>query len=360
MTRPGVDAPFSKAEALLDQAVADGVCPAAVAEVGDQSGHLWRHAAGRLRVDDAGEAQPAGVDTVFDLASLTKVIATTTLAMHLVDDGALDLDEPIRKRLQEWRGHDRAVVTARDLLAHASGLTAHLPFFRNHTRRIDFEPAICHLPLEYRPRSRSIYSDLGFILLGFLLTDSDPHQATLDSQFASIAQARNWGEIQYRTPNAWRARVAPTEHDPWRGRLLVGEVHDENGFALGGVAGHSGLFGTAEAVGRFARDVLATAPGHATLASPDTVHQFRQCSSVPGSSRALGWDTMLPTSSCGIRMSKDAIGHTGFTGTSLWIDPRANRYVVLLTNRVHPTRSNDSILAFRPAFHDVVMDVVVS
>ena len=358
MTLRDSETMFAEPEALLSHAVTQGIFPVAVAEVGDQSGHLWRYATGRLEID--GIAHPAGVNTVFDLASLTKVIATATLAMRQVDNGTLDLDEPICQRLREWRASDRVLVTVRDLLTHASGLTAHLPFFRDCTRRMDFEPAICHLPLECPPRTRSIYSDLGFILLGFLLTDTDPSRATLASQFASVAHARNWGDLQYLPSDSWRSRTAPTEHDPWRGRLLVGEVHDENAFALGGVAGHAGLFGTVEAVGRFARDVLAAASGRSTLASTETVREFCQRSPLPGSSRALGWDTMLPTSSCGTRMSEDAIGHTGFTGTSLWIDPISNYYLVLLTNRVYPTRSNNAILTFRPAFHNAVMDIVVS
>lgn len=353
MTSSASSTLFVKAAALLNDAVADGVSPAAVAEVGDGSGHLWRHATGRLDIPSG--QQPACVDTVFDLASLTKVIATTTLAMQQVDSGSLNLDEPICRRLAEWRGSDRAIVTARDLLTHASGLTAHLPLYRDYMRRVDFEPAISHLPLEHPPRTRSTYSDLGFILLGFLLTDTDPQRATLATQFMSLAHARHWGDLQYGTLEAWRSRTAPTEHDPWRGRLLVGEVHDENAYALGGVAGHAGLFGTVDAVGRFAQDVLAGAVGRPTLASIRTIREFHQRSTVPGSSRALGWDTMLPTSSCGTRMSKKAIGHTGFTGTSLWIDPEANCYAVLLTNRVHPTRTNNTILALRPTFHNLIM-----
>jgi len=353
MTSSASNIPFGKAAAFLNSAVADGVSPAAVAEVGDRSGHLWRHSTGRLDIP-IGQ-QPVNVDTVFDLASLTKVIAITTLAMQQVDSGTLDLDEPICDRLAEWRGSDRSIVTARDLLTHASGLTAHLPLYRDYKQRVDFEPAICHLPLEHPPRIRSTYSDLGFILLGFLLADTHPKRATLATQFSLLAQARHWGDLQYAPPAAWHSRTAPTEHDPWRGRLLVGEVHDENAYALGGVAGHAGLFGTVEAVGRFAQDILVGALGRPTLASARTIREFHQRSAVPGSSRALGWDTMLPTSSCGKRMSKAAIGHTGFTGTSLWIDPEANCYVVLLTNRVHPTRTNNTILAMRPTFHNLIM-----
>jgi CubicO group peptidase (beta-lactamase class C family) len=163
-------------------------------------------------------------------------------------------------------------------------------------------------------------------------------------------------ETQFAPPALWRARIAPTEYDAWRGRLLVGEVHDENAAALGGIAGHAGLFGTAAAVGSYARHLLQVLDGRNGVVRRTTLEEFiTKRSDVPGSSRALGWDTMLPTSSCGSKMSPRAFGHTGFTGTSLWIDPEKNVYVVLLTNRVHPTRENNAIKQVRPAVHDAVM-----
>jgi CubicO group peptidase (beta-lactamase class C family) len=150
--------------------------------------------------------------------------------------------------------------------------------------------------------------------------------------------------------------MAPTEVDAWRGRLLRGEVHDENCHALGGVAAHAGLFGTASAVGTFARHLLQVLDGRRGVCSEATLREFTsRRADIPGSSRALAWDTMLPTSSCGSRMSDSAFGHTGFTGTSLWIDPEAGCYVVLLTNRVHPSRGGEGIVALRAAFHDAVM-----
>ena len=150
--------------------------------------------------------------------------------------------------------------------------------------------------------------------------------------------------------------MAPTENDPWRGRLLVGEVHDENAWALGGVAGHAGLFGTAAAVGSCARHMMQILGGRTGVVTRSTVDTFiARRTGIPGSSRALGWDTMLPTSSCGTRLSPRAFGHTGFTGTSLWIDPELDVYVALLTNRVHPTRANEAINLVRPALHDAVI-----
>ena len=350
---------FAAVADLLGDAVVRRVFPCATIEVGGRDNVYWRHACGTLSYDDA--ATPATLDTVFDLASLTKVLATTTLVMQAVDAGALRLDDPVGRWLDEWRGEDRSTVTVADLLEHAGGLTTHLSFFRDHQGRAEFQHAICTLPLEYPPRSQSVYSDLGFVLLAFLVADAAGSHGVgggIDDQFDQLAQRLDLGDLRYRPPAAWRHRTAPTEVDPWRGRLLRGEVHDENGWALGGVAGHTGLFGTAPAVGRFARALLETLDGGAGLATPATLARFLQRSTVPGSSRALGWDTMLVTSSCGHRLSADAIGHTGFTGTSLWVDPQQDLYVVLLTNRVHPTRHNDAILAVRPAVHDAVVEAL--
>ena len=352
MERQSAFAPVAR---LIDDAVRRRAFPCAAVEVGSGAGPVWSHAAGTLSYDD-GEA--ATLDTAFDLASLTKVLATTTVLMRLVDDGAVTLDGPVGDRLAEWRGSDRDKVTVADLLEHAGGLTAHLPFFRDHRGRADFQHAICTLPLEYPPRSRSVYSDLGFIVLAFIAADAG--SAGLDEQFDDVVSALGIGDLRFRPPAAWRPRTAPTEVDPWRGRLLRAEVHDENGWALGGVAGHAGLFGTAPAVGRFARAVLETLRGRPRLARPETFARFVRRSRVAGSSRALGWDTMLVTSSCGRSLSPAAFGHTGFTGTSLWVDPAQDLYVVLLTNRVHPTRTNEAILAVRPAVHDAVVRALTS
>lgn len=358
--------PFADAAALLERGVTDHAFPAACAEVGRLAGPVWRQAFGALTYDPYDAAITD--DTVFDLASLTKVIATTTLIMRAVDDGVLALDEPVRARLAEWRGADREAVTIRDLLTHASGLPAYLPFFRDHTGRVEFEPAICRVPLEYEPRTRSTYSDLGFILLGFVLEDArrpsrapgrlDP-AASIAAQFKRVASFISADPLTFNPPRAWRPRTAPTEFDAWRGRTLRGEVHDENAWALGGAAGHAGLFGTAAAVGAFARTVLGTIAGDRILAQPATIQAFiHRRLDVPGTSRALGWDTMLPTSSCGTRLSPTAVGHTGFTGTSLWIDWERDLYVVLLTNRVHPTRENNRIRTARAAFHDAVIEAL--
>jgi serine-type D-Ala-D-Ala carboxypeptidase len=349
---------FDPARAVVNTAIEERAFPAAVAEVGTATDVLWREAFGRLTYE--ADAAPTRDDTVFDLASLTKVMATAPLVMQQVERGTIALDDAVAQFVPGWRGTDRESVTIRDLLAHSAGLTAYLPLYRDHTGRAEFERTICTLPLEYTPRSKSIYSDFGFILLGFILEDIG--QAPLATRFDTLTgQMAIVDRLQYLPPPQWRRETAPTEQDSWRGRLLVGEVHDENTWALGAAAGHAGLFGTAAAVGAYARHLLQVLSGRTGAVRRDTLITFTtRVLDVPGSSRALAWDTMLPTSSCGTRMSPRAFGHTGFTGTSLWIDPDRGTYVVFLTNRVHPTRENDRIKQVRPAFHDAIMETLDS
>ncbi len=345
---------FARAADVVRRGVGERAFPAAVVEVGSRDRALWREAFGTLDYEE-GSAETRS-DTIFDLASLTKVIATTSLVMRLVDRGTIAVTDPVRRWIPEWRGHDREHVVIRSLLSHSSGLTAWLPFFRDHTGRQEFQHAICSLPLEYEPDTRSIYSDLGFILLGFILEDAAarPFREQAEALLSGLTAA----PLLFNPPPELRTSIAPTEFDPWRGRRLIGEVHDENCWALGGAAGHAGLFGTAEAVGDFARAMLGALDAtDARLASQQTATMFTTRAAVPGS-RALGWDTMLPTSSCGTKISASAFGHTGFTGTTLWIDPARRIYVVFLTNRVNPTRENNAIQRIRPALHDAVIDAV--
>ena len=348
------------ARRVVDEAIQRRIFPAATIEVGDNAGVLWHDALGTLTFDP--DSAPARHDTPFDLASLTKVIATTTVIMQLVDQGKLRLDANISQFLAEWRGADRDGVTIRDLLEHASGLPARLVDAPPASRR-EFEHDICAIPLEYPPRTRSLYSDLGFILLGFLAADRGG--ASLAAQFDRFRTNALGADtlLTFDVPVDAKRRAAPTrplEDDSRRGRVLAGEVHDPYAAALGGAAGHAGLFGTASAVGAFARAVLGAARGVANAPapfSPRRVAEFAAKSAVPGSSRALGWDTMLPTSSCGPRMSASAFGHVGYTGTSLWIDPARDRFYVLLTNRACGGGTLDQMREVRRAFHEALADL---
>jgi len=353
---------FSRAIDVLRSGVAARVFPGACAEVGTADGAVWQGQAGSLTYEPG--ATPVTADTVFDLASLTKVIVTASVAMRLVEGGRLLLDAPVRDYEANWQGDDRTAVCVRDLLEHASGLPAWEPLWRAHADRDGILAAIAATPLECPPRSRSIYSDLGFMLLGHLLETVDGR--SLDVQLEEMAAG--WMAagaagvpLVFNPPASWRPRIAPTRFNEWRDRLLVGEVDDDNAWAMGGVAGHSGLFGTAAAVGVFARVILQVLSGdreaERRLATRETVRLFLSRSTVPGSSRALGWDMMRTSSSCGTKMSASAFGHTGFTGTSLWIDPEQDFYAVLLTNRVHPEAGpNEPMQTVRRAFHDALVE----
>jgi CubicO group peptidase (beta-lactamase class C family) len=348
------------ARELIEQAVRERIFPAAVAEVGSSDAVVWRQPFGRLTFESG--APPASDHTIFDLASLTKPLATTSVVMQLESEKRLDIREPVATFFSEWRGEDREQVTILDLLEHASGLAARLVDAPPRGRR-EFEHEICTMHLEYAPRTRSVYSDLGFILLGFIAADRG--DAPFDRQFAELVRrlSASRNVVRFDVSDISSELIAPTlpePNDPRRGRTLAGEVHDDYAWALGGVAGHAGTFGSAEAVGELARTILRGARNDADVPapfSPPLVRTATRKSTVPVSSRALGWDTMLPTSSCGRWMSASAFGHVGFTGTSLWVDPQRDRYFVLLTNRVCGGGTIEQMRDVRRAFHDALADL---
>ena len=339
----------SESRRVVEEAIRSRVFPAAVVEVGNAEGALWSEAFGTMTFESG--SPPAVPGTLFDLASLTKVIATTSLVMDLVARKAVALEERVSTMFSEWRGRGREHTSVADLLWHASGLPARLIDAPPIGRRA-FEHEICAIALEYEPRTMSLYSDLDFILLGFLIADRGG--APLSAQFSALAQELALEGMTYEVARDKRSAVAPTiplGDDLRRGRQLAGEVHDSYAAALGGAAGHAGLFGAAPAVGIFARGILQALRG-AGRWPRELMGRFITKSAVAGSSRALGWDTMLPTSSCGERMSKTAIGHTGFTGTSLWIDHERDRYFILLSNRVCDGGTLEQMRAVRRAFHN--------
>ena len=357
-----------RAAAVLQEAVRAGVCPAVAVEVGAPAGVLWRQAWGRVHVGpEAWEATP---DTCFDLASLTKPLGTTLLTLADVASGRLRLDAPVAEYLTVWQAADRQTVTIRDLLEHASGLPARLPAADTQTAHplpssfAAWVDTIARCPLLAPPREQAVYSDLGFLLLGAVLADDAsalaarvdaclrPLVATLADGSAALLTARPSDH-----PNAVVAPTRPLPDDLARGPLLVREVHDNYAAAAGGYAGHAGLFGNVSGVGAIARGVLRAWAGDASLPTPMTpasAHLMGTPSQVPGSSRTLGWDGMRPTSSCGAWMSPLAFGHTGFTGTSVWIDPAAARYYVLLSNRVAGPADSETMQEVRRAVHEAL------
>lgn len=316
---------------------------------------------------DSPAVQP---NTVFDVASITKVVSTTAIAMLLYQSGVLDLDTPLGDLLPGFIvGRDNTEharrVTIRHLLAHSSGLPGYVEFFRTVNTPAALYRACLELPIEAAPGERSEYSDPGFILLGKaleVLTRADLSVSASKMVFERLDLAHT----RFSPPPNERHLIPPTEMDDnFRHRRIQGEVQDENAFILQGAAGHAGLFSNVSDLLRFAREILAgvrgeSATGHPNLFSPDTVECFAMRQGPEGSSRALGWDTPSVESSAGEHFSAHSIGHLGYSGCSLWIDLDASIAVVLLTNRTWPDRQIQLIKQVRPAFHNAVREALQS
>lgn len=364
-------------QAAMQSAVDDGIFPGAQLAVRLRGELQYVAMAGRLSSDPSG--LPVDSTTIYDLASLTKPLVTVTSLLLLVQSAKLVLEDPVQEVMTELEGTPIGQATVRELLTHRSGLPGWRPFYeRLGAADLDLESSdmnqsvkqrvltmIREEPLIYVRGERSVYSDLGFILLGFLVERLSGMTLDLWCE-ASITRPLRAEPLMF-CPTAWRgrsgaagpiidaSRIAPTEQDEWRHRLLRGEVHDENAAAMGGVAGHAGLFGTADSVLAVSGAWLQSYHGRESILDGDLVRQFttRQEYADP-SSWALGWDTPSAPSSSGSSFSARSFGHLGYTGTSLWIDPQRELEVVLLSNRVHPSRRNEKIKAFRPYIHDLV------
>ena len=365
------DAGFSEgrlrgAAGLLDDASKSKAFPGGVVIVGREGKLAMQRAFGRQSY--AKDAPPVTMDTIYDVASLTKVVVTSTLAMILFEREELRLEATLREYLPELVGEGKDVITVADLLAHSSGILWWKDYYKTlrEGSAVDvkrrYVEEISRLPLDYASRSKSVYSDLGFILLGEII-ERVSGQGLDEMATAAIFEPLGMVNTWFNPPVSLGPRIAPTEDDPWRGRIVTGEVHDENAFALGGVAPHAGLFSTAHDMAVFAQMMLngGVYDGQRVV-KRSTIERFtRRADLVPGSSRALGWDTpSLPpkASSTGRYFSPSSFGEYGFTGTSLWIDPEQKLFVVLLTNRVHPSRDNTRIREVRLAFHDAIMEAL--
>jgi CubicO group peptidase (beta-lactamase class C family) len=331
---------------LLDSAVAAGAAPGAVLAI-TRDGERFVYASGQLGAD---EPESPSAATIYDLASLTKVIGLVTGAMLAVDEERLELDAPVQQYVPAFTGAGKDRVTVRMLLAHASGLPAWRPLFREAGSRAEAFALADTTPLSSVPGTVEVYSDLGAIILTQVL------ETVYHQRLDSLLERRVFGPLGMRAtgylPGAdQRDRIAPTEMDPWRGRMLRGEVQDENAARMDGVSGHAGLFGSAEDLLIFTEWMLRMWAIHQSI-----LHEFtRRQNLVPGSSRALGWDTPSPGGSSGSRLSPRSFGHTGFTGTSLWIDPEHHLAIILLSNRVNPTRDNPRWAPLRGKIADLVM-----
>ncbi|HEY6218688.1 MAG TPA: serine hydrolase, partial [Gemmatimonadaceae bacterium] len=312
-----------------------GGYPGAAVVVGRRGSAVWEKGFGKLGWSSSDPRVDAQ-STIYDLASLTKVVGTTTALMILYDDGKISLDDPVSKYLPEFSGGDKDLVTIRLLLEHRSGLPAGRDIWRMASSPADARRAVLSTPLYFHPGRYYEYSDLGADVLGFVVEAAagKPMDQFLSERVFTPLGMINTG---YRPNDSLRARIAPTEDNPPRGYPLRGEVHDENAYALGGVAGHAGLFSTAADLSVFAQMMLNGGEFDGKrLIADSTVALFTHRAAA---TRALGWDTCGGSGSCGKYLSDRAYGHTGFTGTSLWIDPDRQMFVILLTNRVHEPRA---------------------
>jgi CubicO group peptidase (beta-lactamase class C family) len=353
---------FAPVVAYLQSQV-DSAFPGATIAVGFRDSLVLLTAVGHYGANDRRSVTP---ETIYDLASLTKVIGLTTATMMLLDEGKLDLDAPVQRYVPAFQGPNKERVTIKHLLTHSSGLPAWRPLYAETNTREDALALVDTTALLRQPGDTFVYSDLGAMVL------TQAVEAVTGQRLNDFLAARLFGPLEmtstrFLPPVAWRNRIAPTENDTvFRHRLLRGEVHDENAGRLGGVSGHAGLFSTAGDLSKFAVWLLTQRSRDSFYACGDTaacppnirkpiVQMFTERQNIPpGSSRALGWDTPSENSSAGTKMGPDAFGHTGFTGTSIWFDPDRELFIILLTNRVNPTRANTKILQVRRRVADLV------
>lgn len=342
---------FDALDGLCEEGVRDGVFPGAAYSIGGRFGQ--RNACfGRHKYGLSPLITP---DTLWDLASLTKVVATTSLAMLLEDEGVLNLDARVAEILPEFDGIGKGAVTVRNLLLHDSGLPAYIEDIASIPSATEMAKRILTAPLTQAPGEETIYSCVGFCVLRSVLERLQGDEFS-NAVRSKVLRPLGMSETSFCPRPALRARCAPTAiAESWRtesrlSSVLQGVVHDPIAYQLGGISGNAGLFATVGDLGRFAEAVLGAFP------------PFRRSSlvrwtsrSAEGARRALGWDLMASESPMsGDRFSSSSFGHSGYTGTSIWIDPDAQIFAVLLTNRIHPDDDNLRIKDFRPKFHDAV------
>lgn len=347
---------FRSAFDILTHAIEDRAFPACSVAVTHRGALVAHKALGHFTYDPSSPVVSGA--TIFDIASLTKVIAATTTAMILYERGVADLETPVTAIVPEFAAEDesRTGVTLRTLLAHCSGLPAYEKLFSCAKTREELLRAALATKLTAAPGTHAVYSDIGFIILGIAL------ERLADESLDSFCQREVFGPLAmahttFNPAKALRESIPPTADDrTFRHRIIQGEVQDENASVLGGIAAHAGLFSTAEDLALFAHAMLI---GGYPILRPDTVHLFTRRESTPGgTSRTLGWDTPASPSQSGKYFGPRSFGHLGYTGTSLWIDPDRQLSISLLTNRTWPDCQNKAIKNVRPAFHDAVAEAL--
>jgi serine-type D-Ala-D-Ala carboxypeptidase len=351
--------------AVLTASVRDSAFPGAYVVIGDTRGTLAEHGAGRL--DWKAKSPRPSATTLWDLASLTKVVGTTTAFAQLVERGLVDLDAPVQRYVSDWIGPGKDSVTVRHLLTHTSGLPSFKPYDQQTHNPDSLATLLFSTPLERRPGERMVYSDIGAHMLGVIIERVTGQR--IDAYLkANVFAPMKMSETMYNPPKRLVKRVAPTELQAERGGLVHGAVHDERAFYIGGIAPHAGLFSTGRDLSRFATAMLrgGTLDGRRIL-TRETIALFSSYVDSTFSNRGLGWqkpdmETMpykTPSAAwAGQFMSHRAYGHTGFTGTSIAIDPKLDLYIILLSNRVNPTRNNPRITEVRRRLADAVVSAV--
>ncbi len=344
---------FNKIDLLINKSISDTAFPGAVVLVWKDGQIIFNKGFGHFTYDNNSSSVSA--KTLYDLASLTKVIATTTAAMICYDRKLFSLDDYVVKYIPEFGQNGKDKITIKNLLLHNAGLTAWKKFYEYCGSAEDVIKEIYSSTLEYEPGSKMVYSDLGFITLGKIIEKVSGK--TLDVFCKDeIFTPLNMKSTFFNPGDSIKKLCAPTEIDKyWRMRLLQGEVHDEASAMLNGVAGHAGLFSTAEDISKLIAILMQKGKsGNKEFIKSATVELFTRRFSDQ-SSRALGWDTKSEKgSSSGDYFSLSSFGHTGFTGTSIWADPEKNLFVVFFTNRVYPTRENFKLGKIRPELHNII------
>ena len=334
----------------MSTSIAAGAAPGGVLAVG-RYGRVV-HMKGYGRQDTARSSAPVDENTMWDMASLTKVIATTTASMMLEESGQLDLDRTVASYLPEFNAPDKAAITVRMIVTHRGGLEAFAALYKEFKGREQYLTQINARPLKSTPGTETVYSDWDMILMQFIIeriTGMTLDRFVTEKIFAPLGMT----STMFNPDSAqFFSRIAPTEIDTARGGLVHGKVHDENAWAMGGVSGHAGLFSSAKDLTIFSQMLLNGGEYNGVrIVKPATLARWTAPQSRT-SSRALGWDTPSKGSSAGSYFSARSFGHTGFTGTSIWIDPEKNLFVILLTNRVNPTRNNNRQVPLRKAVAD--------
>lgn len=348
---------FSEVDSLIFNSIEDQAFPGAVLLIWHSGKTLYKKGYGKFTYSDTSSVVTA--ETIFDIASLTKVIATTTAAMICYERNLFSLDDPVKKYLPEFGVNGKESVSIKNLLLHNSGLPAFKQFYKNYSIADDVIRDIYASRLNYNPGTKTVYSDLGMIVLAKVI------EKVSGQHFDEFCRKEIFVPLQmnstlFNPPDSLKYKIAPTEIDGyWRNRLIWGEVHDETASLLNGVAGHAGLFSTADDIKKLLINfIISDSGGKKSIFKKETIKLYTTRYSDE-STRALGWDTKSEeNSSAGSLFDISSFGHTGFTGTSVWIDPTRDLIVIFLTNRVYPSRENRKLNKLRPLLHDAVIKAI--